>query len=87
MVGIILSYFLGILCLQLCSDLPSLKIVMLGNGLLLLLALYTRFKPWARLLLAFSLGFLVVFLSARSIKQGWIPNEIVGTPCPIVSHP
>ncbi len=84
MVGIILSYFLGILCLQLCSDLPSLKIVILGNGLLLLLALYTRFKPWARLLLAFSLGFLVVLLSARSIKQGWIPNEIVGTPITVV---
>ncbi|MBP9729264.1 MAG: DNA internalization-related competence protein ComEC/Rec2 [Gammaproteobacteria bacterium] len=84
MVGIILSYFLGVLCLQLCSDLPPLKSVMLGNGLVLLLALCTRFKPWARLLLAFSLGFLVVFISARSIVQGWIPNEIVGTPIEVI---
>ena len=84
MVGIILSYFLGILCLQLCSDLPSLKMVMLGNALLLLLALYTRFKPWARLLLAFSLGFLVILVSARTIVQSWIPNEIVGRPITVV---
>jgi len=57
---------------------------MLGNAIVLLLAFYTRFKPWTRLLLAFSLGFLVVLVSARSIVQSWIPNEIVGTPITVV---
>src|SRR5687767_12958124 len=89
MILVVVSFFLGILSLNSFQELPNFRTLVVVFSFyiflsVIILIFFSNVKKLLfKLLLAFILGFLWVFLHAKSVVEQWIPSDLEGKPIEI----